>query len=293
MPTPPASDAPRAAASDAAASGPALVLTDVSVSLGGRPVLDRISWRVEPGQRWVVLGRNGCGKTTLLRIASLNLHPSSGTVDVLGERLGRTDVRVLRTRIGLASSAMADKLRPGLAAVDAVMTARHGALEPWWHTYDDADRARADDLLAQLRIGYAADQPFGTLSSGERQRVQLARMLMNEPGLLLLDEPTAGLDLGGREDLVDALADLATDPAAPPMVLVTHHVEEIPPGFTHVLLLRAGQVMAAGSLDEVLDERALSACFERDLVLERSSGRWTARGLPRTPVAPSRDGEQR
>lgn len=263
------------------AAGPALALTDVSVSLGGRPVLDRITWRVEAGERWVVLGRNGCGKTTLLRVASLNLHPSSGAVDVLGERLGRTDVRVLRTRIGLASSAMADKLRPGIAASDAVMTARHGALEPWWHTYDDADRARARALLAQLRIGDVADQPFGTLSSGERQRVQLARMLMNDPGILLLDEPTAGLDLGGREDLVDALADLATDPSAPPMVLVTHHVEEIPPGFTHALLLQAGRVMAAGPLDRVLDQGALTRCFERDLVLERTAGRWSARGVPR------------
>ena len=260
---------------------PALELVDVSVSLGGRPVLDRVSWRIRPGERWVVLGRNGCGKTTLLRIASLNLHPSSGTVDVLGERLGRTDVRPLRARIGLASAAMADKLRPDLVAADAVMTARYGALEPWWHTYTDADRERARALLDQLRVGYAADQPFGTLSSGERQRVQLARMLMNDPGILLLDEPTAGLDLGGREDLVDALSDLATGPASPPMALVTHHVEEIPPGFTHCLLLRAGRVMAAGSLADILDEPNLSSCFEHDLVLDLEDGRWRARGRTR------------
>jgi iron complex transport system ATP-binding protein len=176
---------------------------------------------------------------------------------------------------------MADKLRPGLAAADAVMTARHGALEPWWHTYTDADQERARALLAQLGVGYAADQPFGTLSSGERQRVQLARMLMNDPGILLLDEPTAGLDLGGREDLVDALADLAAGDSAPPMALVTHHVEEIPPGFTHCLLLRTGQVMAAGPLASTLDEPNLSSCFEHDLELVHRDGRWSARGLAR------------
>ena len=254
------------------------MLDRVRVRRGSTIILDDISFTVRIGERWLLLGPNGSGKSTLLRVAALYDHPTSGTVDVLGERLGRTDVRPLRARIGLASAAMADKLRPDLVAADAVMTARHGALEPWWHTYTDADRARARALLDQLRVGYAADQPFGTLSSGERQRVQLARMLMNDPGILLLDEPTAGLDLGGREDLVDALADLATGPSAPPMALVTHHVEEIPPGFTHCLLLHAGRVMAMGSLADILDEPNLSRCFEHDLVLVHEDGRWRARG---------------
>lgn len=256
---------------------PALRLTGVGLVHGHRRVLDAVTWAVRPGERWVVLGGNGSGKTSLLSIASLYQHPSEGTVEVLGERLGRTDVRRLRTRIGLTSAAMADRLRPGLAALEVVVTAKHAALEPWWHAYDDADRARARSLLERVGAGALADQRFGTLSSGERQRVQLARTLMADPGLLLLDEPTAGLDLGGREDLVGRLADLALDPATPPAVLVTHHVEEIPPGFDHALLLRAGRVQATGPIDVVLTSRSLSECFGLALVVERGGDRWTAR----------------
>ena len=255
---------------------PALRLTDVALVREGRRLLDGVNWTVLPGERWVVLGRNGSGKSSLLRIASLYLHPSEGTVDVLGQRLGRTDVRGLRTRIGVASSGMADMLRSDLTPVDVVMTAKNAALEPWWHRYDDADRARARACLDQLGIVHLADRSFATLSSGERQRVLLARTLMPEPGLLLLDEPTAGLDLAGREDLVAGLADLAADPATPATVLVTHHVEEIPDGFTHLLLLAEGQVMAAGPLDEVLDAERLSACFGLPLGLEHRHGRWWA-----------------
>jgi len=256
---------------------PVLSLRDVSLVRDDRTILDRITWQVRPGERWIVLGRNGCGKTTLLRIASLYLHPSSGTVTVLGEMLGHTDVRTLRTRIGVASAAFADQLRPGLTARDVVMTAKYAALEPWWHTYDDADRDRAVELLGRLHVAHLAPQTFATLSSGERQRVQLARTLMTDPGLLLLDEPTAGLDIVGREELVRALADLAHDADAPPMVLVTHHVEEIPVGFTHVLLLKEGRVFAAGPIEDVLDADQLSACFDLPLVLDRLDGRWYAR----------------
>jgi iron complex transport system ATP-binding protein len=262
---------------DRPAPVPALRLTGVSVTFDGRTVLRDVSWAVAPGERWVVLGRNGSGKTTLLRLAALTLHPSTGTVEVLGEVLGRTDVRVLRRRVGVASSSLADRLRPGLAAEEVVMTARHAALEPWWHTYDDDDRATARTLLDRMGVGAVAGQPFGTLSSGERQRVLLARTLMAEPGLLLLDEPTAGLDLGGREALVASLAALARDASSPPVVLVTHHVEEIPPGFTHALLLRDGQVHAAGPLGATLTPARLSACFGVRLVLERHGHRWSAR----------------
>ena len=198
------------------------------------------------------------------------------TVEVLGERLGRTDVRRLRTRIGVASSGMADMLRSDLTPLDVVMTAKNAALEPWWHRYDDADRERARSCLAQVGIGHLAERSFSTLSSGERQRVLLARTLMPEPGLLLLDEPTAGLDLAGREDLVAGLAELAADPATPATVLVTHHVEEIPDGFTHLLLLADGRVSAAGPIDEVLDAEALSSCFGLPLGLEHRHGRWWA-----------------
>ena len=256
----------------------ALSLRDVTLVREGRAILDHVSWDVAPNERWVVLGRNGCGKSTLMKIASLYLHPSSGEVEVLGEKLGRTDVRSLRKRIGVASSGMAEQLRSDLVATDVVMTAKNAALEPWWHTYDDTDRQRARDCLDRMEIGRLADRSFATLSSGEKQRVLLARTLMPEPGLLILDEPTAGLDLAGREDLVRTLGVLAAGTETPATVLVTHHVEEIPEGFTHVLMLREGQVLSAGTLDDVLTEANLSECFEMQLGLERRHGRWWAWG---------------
>jgi iron complex transport system ATP-binding protein len=254
----------------------ALQLRGATVVRGRRPILDGVDWVVQPDERWVVLGRNGCGKTTLLRLASCYLHPTAGTVDVLGARLGRVDVRELRARIGLTSAALADQLRPTLEALDVVMTAKHAALEPWWHRYTDADRARAGALLERLGVGPLADREFGTLSSGERQRVLLARTLMIDPGIVLLDEPNAGLDLTGREELVAALAALAAHPASPPIVLVTHHVDEIPPGFTHLLLLRQGRVLAAGPLHDTLTATALSETFGLPLSLERRDGRFSA-----------------
>lgn len=257
---------------------PSLRLLDVGLDRDGRTILDGVDLVVEPHQRWVVLGRNGCGKTTLLRIAALYLHPTRGTVDVLGHRLGRVDIRKLRPLVGFTSAGFADMLRPQLTATDIVMTAKYGALEPWWHTYDDADRARAVELLARLGVAHLAAKPLSTLSSGERQRVLLARTLMTDPGLLLLDEPTAALDLGGREELVASLADLAAHDDTPATMLVTHHVEEIPAGFTHLLLLAAGSVLARGPIADTLTEQALSECFGLPVALERHGDRWTARG---------------
>lgn len=254
----------------------ALRLTDVGLVRGETVILDRVNWCVGAGERWIVLGANGSGKTSLIRIASLYLHPSSGDVEVLGERLGHVDVRRHRRKIGVVSASFADLLRPGLSATEVVMTAKFAALEPWWHEYDDADRARANELLARFGCDDLAAHPFATLSSGERQRVQLARTLMTDPGLLLLDEPTAGLDLGGREDLVRRLATLAADPATPATILVTHHVDEIPPGYDHVLLLRDGFVAAAGPIDDVLTSEALSDCFGIEVTLERRGDRWSA-----------------
>jgi iron complex transport system ATP-binding protein len=258
-------------------SGVALRLVGVGVHRGEARLLRDITWEVGPSERWVVLGPNGSGKTTLIRIAALRLHPSVGEVDVLGERLGRTDVRALRTRVALSSAALADELRPALRALDVVMTARRGALEPWWHTYDDEDRAIARSRLAEVGCEAFGERAFGSLSSGERQRVLLARALATDPGLLLLDEPAAGLDLGGREQLVEALGRLATDPDLPPTVLVTHHLEEIPPGFTHALLLRDGGIVSAGPLGDVLQPEHVSAAFGLSVVIERAGDRWSAR----------------
>jgi len=255
---------------------PTLVLADVRLVRDGRTILDGVDWTVHPHERWVVLGPNGSGKTTMLRIASLWLHPSSGEVHVLGEQLGRCDVRTLRTRIGVASQAFADLLRADVAVIDAVVSAKNAALETWWHQYDAEDVERGHEVLRTMGVDHLADRQFGTLSSGERQRVQLARTLYAEPGLLLLDEPTAGLDLGSREDLLLRLGHLADDPATPATVLVTHHVEEIPPGWTHALLLREGAVVAAGALDETLTPESLSACFGIDVHLVREDDRWRA-----------------
>ena len=256
------------------AAAPALRLRGVRVVRDGRAILDGIDWEVRAGERWVVLGPNGSGKTTLVRIASLYLHPTEGEVEVLGGVLGRVDVRRHRRRVALASMALSDQLRPTLTATEIVMCARNGALEPWWHTYGDDERAEARSLLARLGAEDLAERPFGTCSSGERQRILLARTLQTEPGLLLLDEPTAGLDLGGREELVRTLDALAGDPTSPPAVLVTHHLEEIPPRFTHALLLRDGRISSAGPIDEVLGAEALSACFGLTLEVARLGGRW-------------------
>lgn len=257
-------------------AAPVLDLDAVSFVRDERRILDAVDWTVRAGERWAVLGRNGCGKSTLLRIASLWLHPSSGTVHVLGEELGRCDVRTLRTRIGVASQAFADLLRPDVFVIDAVVSAKNAALETWWHSYDEADVARGREVLTAMGINHLEARRFGTLSSGERQRTQLARTLYARPDLLLLDEPTAGLDIGSREDLLGRLGALAADPTLPPTVLVTHHVEEIPPAFTHVLLLGPGTVLAAGPIDRVLTADALSDCFGLPLRLSTEGGRWRA-----------------
>jgi iron complex transport system ATP-binding protein len=248
----------------------------------GTQVLTGIDWEVGPADRWVVVGANGSGKTSLLRLAGAQVRATAGTVDVLGERLGRTDLRALRARIGVASAAVTDQLRPGLSAHDTVMTARHGALEPWWHHYTAQDHARADDLLEAMGCSTLRGRPLGTLSQGERQRVVVARALMPQPELLLLDEPAAGLDLPAREALVARLGDLAADRAAPPMVLVTHHLEEVPPGTTHALLLRRGRAVMAGPVEQVLAPEPLSEAFEIGVRVARRDGRWTAWSGPTT-----------
>lgn len=252
-------------------------MTGVGFVRNGRAILDRIDVRVEPHERWVILGANGSGKTSLVRLAALYDHPSSGTVEVLGERLGTTDVRTLRRRIGYMSASLADALRPQLTASEVVMTAKFAALEPWWHRYEDDDQRRAVECLDRLEVARLAERDFGSLSSGEQQRVLLARTLMNDPGLLLLDEPSARLDLAGRENLVRALGDLAGDLQSPPLVLVTHHVNEIPRGITHALLLHQGRILHSGPIDQVMTAALLGECFGLELHLEqRADGRYSA-----------------
>jgi len=254
-----------------------LAMTGVDFIRDGRKILDGIDLRVEPHERWVILGANGSGKTSLVRLAALYEHPSAGSVEVLGERLGSTDVRTLRQRIGYMSASLADALRPQLSATDVVMTARFAALEPWWHRYEDDDRRRAVECLERLAVATLAERTFGSLSSGEQQRVLLARTLMNDPGLVLLDEPSARLDLAGRENLVRALGDLAGDVQSPSLVLVTHHVNEIPRGITHALLLSSGRVLRSGPVDRVMTAPLLGECFGLDLHLEqRVDGRYWA-----------------
>jgi iron complex transport system ATP-binding protein len=256
---------------------PALRFTRVDVIRAVNLVLTGVDWEVATEDRWAVLGPNGSGKTTMLQLASGYLHPTRGTVDILGHRLGRVDVRKLRERIGVVSASVAKMLLPTTVAEDVVMSARFADLEPWWHEYRAEDRRRARQLLAEAGFESIAERPFGVLSEGERQQVLLARTLMADPSLLLLDEPAAGLDVGGRERLVRRLGRLASSVDAPPLVLVTHHVEEIPPAFTHVLLLREGQVVAAGPIAETLTSSTLSACFGLGLRLRVEEGRWTCR----------------
>jgi iron complex transport system ATP-binding protein len=252
-------------------------MAGVTVRRGHTELLADLDWSVELDERWVILGPNGAGKTTLLRIAAAELHPTSGVVHVLGERIGRTDVFELRPRIGLSSAALASRVPADEKVSDVVVSAGYAVVGRWREEYESVDTRRATELLAAMGVGHLADRTFGTLSEGERKRTLIARSLMTDPEMLLLDEPAAGLDLGGREDLVARLSALAMDPDAPATVLVTHHVEEIPPGFTHALLLRGGRSVAQGLLEDVLTADNLSATFGQRLVLERSGGRYFAR----------------
>ena len=256
---------------------PVLELVDVTVRRGGKALLDGVSWTVGAGERWVLLGSNGAGKTTLLQIASAMMHPTAGRAVILGETLGTVDVFELRPRIGHLSPSVGELIPRSERVADAVVSASYAVLGRWNETYEEEDHERAAALVRELGIGHLAHRTFGTLSEGERKRVLIARAMMTDPELLLLDEPAAGLDLGGREDLLATLSILALDEASPVTVLVSHHVEEIPQGFTHALLLGNGRVLAAGPIGEALTEEALTATFELPLLLEQRGGRWVAR----------------
>ncbi|MFF0494130.1 ABC transporter ATP-binding protein [Nocardia sp. NPDC003482] len=251
--------------------------TDVTVRRSGHTLVGPLSWQVELDERWVVLGPNGAGKTTLLRMAAAELYPTNGVANLLGETLGRTDISELRPRIGMSSAAVAARVPLDEKVCDLVVSAGYAVMGRWREEYDDVDTDRAIDMLESLGAEHLSDRAYGTLSEGERKRVLIARALMTDPELLLLDEPAAGLDLGGREELVEKLGDLAADPDAPATVLVTHHVEEIPPGFTHALLLNEGSIVAQGLLDDVLTAENLSEAFRQSIALDRIDGRYFAR----------------
>jgi iron complex transport system ATP-binding protein len=252
-------------------------MAGVAVRRGRATLLADVDWAVELDERWVVLGPNGAGKTTLLRLAGAEMHPTVGTVDVLGERLGRVNLVELRTRIGMSSANLGLRVPGDERVADVVVSAGYGLLGRWRERYDATDTDRAARLLDALGMHGLAERTFGTLSEGERKRTLIARALMTDPELLLLDEPAAGLDLGGREELVGALAELAADRRSPVLVLVTHHVEEIPPSFTDVLMIRDGKVVAAGPIPLTLTAENLSATFGLPLVLEQHGERWSAR----------------
>jgi iron complex transport system ATP-binding protein len=250
---------------------------NITLRRGGQRLVGPVTWSVELDERWVVIGPNGAGKTSLLRIAAAMEHPSSGRAYVLGERLGRVDMAELRSRVGLSSSALSQRVPAGEVVRDLVVSAGYAVMGRWREKYDDMDYAQAVDMLESVGAEHLAERIYDTLSEGERKRVLIARSLMTDPELLLLDEPAAGLDLGGREELVGRLADLAADADAPAMVLVTHHVEEIPQGFSHCLILSEGEVVAAGLLSDVLTGENLSRAFGQSIALEVIEGRYFAR----------------
>ena len=256
-----------------------LEFADVVVRRNARNIVDHVDWTVTDDQRWVVLGPNGAGKTTILQLAATLLHPTSGEVTILDERLGRTDVFELRPRIGFASSAMARRVPPEETVLDVVLTAAFSVLGRWNEKYETIDERRARRVLGEWKLDHLADRTFGTLSDGEQKRVQIARAVMTDPELLLLDEPTASLDLGAREELLGLLGGYAQAPTTPAMVMVTHHVEEIPVGFTHVLLLRDGAVVAAGPVEETLTAQNLSDTFGMPIALSVEDGRYAARAI--------------
>jgi iron complex transport system ATP-binding protein len=256
---------------------PVLRLGGVGVRRSGRWILADVDWEIEPGGRWVVVGPNGAGKTTLASIAGTYLWPTRGTVEVLGERIGAVDARELRRRIGYVSASLAGLVEPELTALDLVMSARDAALAPWWASFGDADRETARACLERMGVGSLAARTVGTLSSGERQRALIARTLVTVPDLLILDEPAAGLDLGARETLVERLAALAAEPSPAAIVLVTHHLEEIPPGFDRALVLAGGRAIASGPIGSSLTGATLSAAYGMPLRLDVAEGRYAAR----------------
>ncbi|AJK68644.1 ABC transporter ATP-binding protein [Corynebacterium marinum] len=250
---------------------------DVTFKRGGRNLVGPVTWQVELDERWVIIGPNGAGKTTLIRMAAAEEFPSSGRAFVMGEQLGRTDMRDLRSMIGVSSAALGNRIPLEEKVGDLVVSAGYAVLGRWREEYEEIDFEQAHEILDLVGAYHLIDRSWGTLSEGERKRVLVARALMTNPELLILDEPGAGMDLGGREDLVGYLGDLALDPDAPAIVMITHHVEEIPFGFTHAMLLDDGEVVAQGLIDTVLTSENLSKTFHQPIDVSRIGERYFAR----------------
>jgi iron complex transport system ATP-binding protein len=251
----------------------------VSVVKEGKSILSNITWDIDSRERWVIVGPNGAGKTTLLGLLASFAHPSSGQVTVLGERLGKTDVFELRPRVGFASSDMANRIPHNETVLDTILTAAYGVTGRWQETYEDIDIRRATRVLTEWNLQSLAESTMRTLSDGERKRVQIARAVMTDPELLLLDEPAGSLDVGAREDVIEMLDYFASELSSPAMVMVTHHVEEIPPGFTHLLVIAEGRIVAQGPLEETLTGAVLSDAFGRPLSVTQNNGRFQATAL--------------
>ncbi len=253
---------------------PVIQVKNVSVRRETRTTVDNVSLTISPGEHWVILGPNGCGKTTLLQTMSLYLHPSSGDVIINGQMLGTFDIRPVRPRLAYVSASLASELRTALTAHEVVLSAKHGALEVWWNEYSPQDHQQADACLHDLSVSHLASTPIAVLSSGELQRVLMARALMSDPLAVLLDEPTARLDLGGREHVVRILDEFSQRHPELPTVTVTHHVDEIPMSTTHCALMQNGKILSSGTLTETLTSQTLSECFAMPLVVEtRPNGR--------------------
>jgi iron complex transport system ATP-binding protein len=251
---------------------------NVSVVRDGKLILDDITWTVGPDERWVIIGPNGAGKTTLLLLAAAHEHPTEGALTILGEQLGEGDVFGLRPRLGFASTAMARQIPATETVVNVVMTAAWAVTGRWNEQYESVDEERARRVLAEWKLDRLADRRFGTLSDGEQKRTMIARAVMTDPEILLLDEPAASLDLGSREELVRLLGEFAISPTAPVIIMVTHHVEEIPPGFTHALVIAEGRIRSAGPISSTLNSDTLSATFGIPIIVSRFAGRFAARG---------------
>ena len=254
-----------------------LELRDVSVRRDERTILGPITFAIKPAERWVVLGPNGAGKSTLLQILATRIYPTLGSVHLLDKEIGRVDLSELRTRIGICGALISEDIPENEKVRDVVLTAAYAILGRWNEAYDLWDESRAVALLTTFGVRDLAERSYGSLSEGEKKRVQISRALMADPELLLLDEPAAGLDLGGREDLLKRFSAFAADPLAPASILVTHHIEEIPAGTTHALILKDGSIAASGPIAEVITTEHISAIFGLPITVVSEGDRFFAR----------------